>query len=141
MNGRRMQNKVRQDAERVKKDLNILQGDSIALLNSLEYTVSQTTGDLPVWVEGSVSQLSDGVEKLADDAMETVTKAATTVKKDIGHGLTQYNTKAQKVIEKVPGDLNKKAAKYPWVLVSFALVMGILSGSFLNFSQSYHRQD
>src|SRR5512140_2727581 len=116
MNGRRLQNKVLQDAEKLIKDLNILQGDSIALLNSLEDKVSQTTEGLPVWVEGNVSQLSKGVEKLADDAVETVAKAATSVKKDIGHGLTQYNTKAQKVIDKVPGNLNKKAAKYPWVL-------------------------
>jgi ElaB/YqjD/DUF883 family membrane-anchored ribosome-binding protein len=135
MNDQQLENKVRKDAAKVKKDLNTLVGDSAARVNRYEDNVSQATGkakeDLTTWVEGGVSQLSEGVEKLTGDARETVVGAAATVKKDVGHGLSQYNAKAQEVADKVPGGFGKKAAKYPWVAISIGLAIGFLLGSLL----------
>ena len=119
MNDRQLENKVRQDIARVKKDLNALMGDSAARLSRVEDNLSQITGkakeDLTTWMGDGVSQLSDGFEKVTGDAKKTVVGAAATVKKDVGHGLSQYNTKAQQVADKVPGGFGKKAGRYPWV--------------------------
>ncbi len=100
-------------------------------MSRLENNVNQVTGkakdDLTSWVDDNVSQLSDKVEKITSDARETVVGAAATVKKDVGHGLSQYNAKAQKVVDSVPGGFGKKAARYPWVGMSIALVVGFMS--------------
>jgi ElaB/YqjD/DUF883 family membrane-anchored ribosome-binding protein len=135
MNDKQLADKVRKDAEKVKKDVNTLVEDGSAQVSRFGGRVSQATGQakegLTTWVEDGVSDLSEGFEKLTDEARESVVDAAATVKKDVGHGLRQYNAKIQKVAEKVPGDLDKKVAKYPWVAISIALVVGFILGSML----------
>jgi ElaB/YqjD/DUF883 family membrane-anchored ribosome-binding protein len=135
MNDKQLENKVRQDAAKVKKDLNALVGDSTVRFTRIEDNITQATGkakeDLTTWVEGGVSQLSEGFEKLTGDARDSVVGAAATVKKDVGHGLSQYNAKAQEVADKVPGGIGKKAARYPWVAITIALAVGFLLGILL----------
>jgi len=132
MNDQQLATKVRRDGARVKKDLTTLVEDGTAQISRFEDKVSQAPGkakeDLTTWVEDGVSQLSEGFEKLTGDARETVVGAAATVKKDVGHGLSQYNAKAQEVADKVPGGFGKKAASYPWVAISIALAVGFLLG-------------
>lgn len=74
MNNQLIKNKVRQDAAKVKKDSSTLVGDVTARFGRFEDNVSQVTGkakeDLTTWAEDNVSQMSKGVEKLADDARE-----------------------------------------------------------------------
>ena len=136
MNDKQLENKVRQDAAKVKKDLNALVGDSTVRFTRLEDNLTQATDkakeDLTTWVEGGVSQLSEGFEKLTGDARDSVVGAAATVKKDVGHGLSQYNAKAQEVADKVPGGFGKKAARYPWVAISIALAVGFMLGIIIN---------
>jgi len=136
MNDQQLEDKVRKDAAKVKKDVSTLVGDSAVRLSRFEDNVSQATGkakeDLTTWVEGSASQLSEGFEKLTGDARETVVGAAATVKKDVGHGLSHYNAKAQEVADKVPGGFGKKAARYPWVAISIALAVGFMLGIIIN---------
>jgi ElaB/YqjD/DUF883 family membrane-anchored ribosome-binding protein len=133
MNDQQLDNKVRKDAAKVKKDVSTLVEDSAAQFSRFGDKVSQATGkardDLTTRVEDGVTQLSEGFEKMTDDARESVVDAAATVKKDIGHGLSQYNAKLQKAADKIPGGLGKKAAKYPWVAISIALVVGFMLGS------------
>lgn len=135
MNDQQLATKVRHDGARVKKDLTTLVEDGAAQITRFEDKVSQTPGkvkeNLTIWVEDSVSQLGEGFEKLTDDAKETVVGAATAVKKEVGQGLSQYNAKAQEVADRVPGGFGEKAARYPWVAISIALVVGFLLGSFL----------
>jgi ElaB/YqjD/DUF883 family membrane-anchored ribosome-binding protein len=135
MNDLQLENKVRKDAAKVKKDISTLMDDSTARVTRYENTVGQATGkakeDLTNWVEDNVSQLSEGFEKLTGEAKETVVGAAAAVKKDVGHGLSQYNAKAQEVADKVPGSFGKQAASYPWVAITIALVFGFLLGSLL----------
>jgi len=135
MNDQQVEKKVRQDAVNVKKDISTLVGDSAARMSRFENSVSQATGkakeDLTTWVEDNVSQLSEGVEKLTGDVKQTVADTAATVQKDVGHGLSQYNAKAQKVADQVPGSFGKKVARYPWVAISIALTVGFLLGLLL----------
>jgi ElaB/YqjD/DUF883 family membrane-anchored ribosome-binding protein len=135
MNDQAFENKVRQDAGKVKKDLSTLMGDGAAWFSRFEDYVTQATGktkeDLTTWVGDGFAQLSEGVEKLTGDARETVVGAAATVKKDVGQGLSQFNTKAQEVADKVPGGFGEKAAKYPWVAISIVLAVGFFLGSLL----------
>ena len=135
MNNQQLEKKVRQDAVKVKKDLSTLVEDSAARISRFENSISQATGNakenLTTWVEDGVSQLSEGVEKLTGDVMQTTIDAAATMKKDVGHGLSQYNAKAQKVADKVPGGFGKKVDRYTWVAISIALVVGFLLGFLL----------
>jgi hypothetical protein len=135
MNDKQLNNKVLKDAERVKKDLKTLLEDSAARFGRIGSNVNQVTGktkeEVSKWVEDSVSQLSVGIEKITGDAKETVIDTAGKMKKDVGSGLRQYNIKAQEVANKVPGAFGKNAARLPWVVVSIALVAGVLIGSIL----------
>jgi len=45
--------------------------------------------------------------------------------------LSQYNTKAQELADKVHDGLGKEITKYPWVSISVALVIGVMIGGFL----------
>jgi hypothetical protein len=135
MNDQQLEKKIRMDTAKVKKDLSILAEHSAARLSRLENNVNQATSKakegLATWVDDGVSTLTEGIEKLSGDAKETVVSAAATVKKDVGHGLSQYNAKAQKYADKVPGNFGKKAARYPWVGISIALIFGFVLGSLL----------
>ena len=135
MNNRQLEKKIRKDATKVKKDISTLVEDGAARLSRFEGNFSQATGkakeDLTTLVEDGVSHLSEGVEKLAGEVKDTVVGAAATVKKDVGHGLSQYNTKAQEVADKVPGSFSKKVARYPWVAMSITMAFGFLLGILL----------
>lgn len=114
MNDQKLRNKLRRDVDKVKKDINNL-------------------------VEDSASQLSDGFEKLTGEAKESVVGAATSLKKDFGHGFSQYNARIQDVANKVPGSFGKQVARYPWVAMSISLVVGFLLGSL--FKPARHSLD
>jgi len=135
MNDRPLENKVGQDVVNVKNDINTLVADSTVRFSGFGENVSKAIGeakeDVTTWVEDGVSQLGEGFEKLTGDARETVVVAAAAVKKDVGHGLSQYNAKAQEVADKVPGGFAEKATSYPWVAMSIALAVGFVLGSLL----------
>ena len=99
--------------------------------NTVRQDAAKFNQDLTTSVEDGFSQLNEGFEKLTSDARETVVSAAALVKKDVGHGLSQYNAKAQEMADKVPGGFGEKAARYPWVTLSIALGVGFLVGSLL----------
>ena len=139
MNDRQLENKICQDAANVIKDVSTLAGDSAARFGRFENDVSQATGkakvDLTTWVDENISQMSKEFEKLTGDARDTLVNAAATAKKDVGHGLSQYNTKIQEVADRVPGDFAKKAAGFPWVTITISLAAGFLLGVLLKPSR------
>jgi ElaB/YqjD/DUF883 family membrane-anchored ribosome-binding protein len=141
MNDRQFDNKVRKDVDQVKKDVRILVGDGTAQLSRIGAKVDlaavKAREDLNTWVEDCIYQLGDGLEKLTDDAKERVVNAAAEVKKGVGHGLSQYDAKAREVANIIPGGFGKKAARYPWVSISIALVVGLLLGGLLKPARHY----
>ncbi len=118
--------KIQQDVTEVKKDLNTLKEDGINKVSRVGEELNQTTEDAAAWVSGGVAHLSSEFEKVKGDATKMVADAATTVKKNVGDGLTQYNAKAAQVANKLPGDVGLNAGRYPWVAISFALLAGFL---------------
>ena len=132
MNDRQLENKARLDTTRVKKDLNNLVVDGVAQLGKIDAHVNKVAvkakDDFTTWVADSTSQLGEEVEKMTSEAKVTVVDAAEAVKKDVGHGLSQYNAKAQEVANKVPGNFGMLIARYPWVAISIALVAGFILG-------------
>jgi len=134
-------NKVDRDAVNGKKTLSALVERGVFQLSRFEDNVSQATGksrgDLTTWLEDGVSQLSKGFEKLKGNVREIVVDAAATVKKDVGHGLSAYNAKAQKVADKVLGGIGKKVFRHPWVAISTALAVGFLLGSLLKPTRKF----
>jgi len=132
MNDRQLDRKIRQDAAKVKKDLGTLAEDSAARVSNVEENISDATTHaktrITTWVDDNASRMSRELEKLTGEARETIGGAAATLKKDIGHGLSQYNTKVQKMVDKAPGGLSEQAAKYPWVALSITVLAGFLLG-------------
>ena len=63
MNDRQLENKVRKDASKVKKDVSVLIDDSSARISRLGDNLSQATtkakDDLTTWVGDGVSNLSE----------------------------------------------------------------------------------
>jgi len=141
MNDQQFENKVRQDAANVKKDLNTLINDGVFQVNKIEDKVSQAADkakdDVTSWAKDGAAQLNKGYKKLKEDARETVVDTAARVKKNVGDGLSQYNAKAQDIADRVPGGLGEKAARYPWVSISIALGVGLLLGGLLKSSRKF----
>ena len=110
MNEKQMDKKIEQDSQKVKKDINSL-------------------------MENSVSRVTKGLERLTGEAKDTFVSTSETMKKDIGHGIKQYNAKVNDLSKNVPGDLAKKVSQYPWVAISIGIGIGILMGGLLKHSQ------
>ena len=106
MNDQQLEKQVKKDVVKVRKDFITL-------------------------VEDGISQYRRGFEKVTSDAVNTLASSVNTVKKEIGHGLSRYNAKAQEFADKAPGHLGEKAVMYPWVTISLTLVIGYLLGSLL----------
>ncbi len=135
MNGQKMNTKFQMDTADVKKDLHTLVGDSAAMFGKFEQDVNQATDqakeDLTTWVNDGITHMSEKLGKFSGDAKEAVVGSTAAMKKDVGQGLSQYNAKVEEAAGKVPGDFGGKAAKYPWVLVTIALVVGFVLGNLL----------
>jgi len=106
LNNRQRKNQIQKDTEAIKEDLNTL-------------------------AEDSISQVTEGYENFKDEALSTLDDAVHTVKKEVEHGLSQYNAKAQELADKVHDGLSNEITKYPWVSISIALVVGVMIGGFL----------
>jgi ElaB/YqjD/DUF883 family membrane-anchored ribosome-binding protein len=90
--------------------------------------LDRTKRDLAALKDDTVTGLSMKIGQLADGPIKSTTEAVKTLNKTIGQGLTEYNTRVQGAVSKVPGDINKKASRYPWVAISMAAIMGLILG-------------
>ena len=106
MNNKKFEKQLIRDIEKAKMDLATLRDDSITGLNRI-------------------------FEQLTGDTKKTVDVATKSVNKTVGQGLSQFNAKIQDVVDKVPGDLGKKAIGYPWVSITISLAVGLLLGAIL----------
>lgn len=114
MNGSNLDKQGKQDTDRIKKDLNKM-------------------------LANRVSQITEEIDKFTGEAKEAMLGAAESVKKDMEVQLDLYNSKAQEVVDKVPGGLVEKTTRYPWVAVSLALVAGLVLGGLLKPSRPIFR--
>lgn len=135
MNDQQLEKKVARDVAKVKQDLRNLEDDGAAQIAKIVEDVNQSAESVSTRVVNGVSQLGERFGKIRDDAAETVISASTTLKKGVGHGLSQYNAEATKVAGKVPGGLGKKAAMYPWVAMTITLIIGFMAASMLKPSR------
>jgi ElaB/YqjD/DUF883 family membrane-anchored ribosome-binding protein len=113
------ENKVNRDVDQAKMDLTSLGEDNVSGLTKIKK-------DLVALGDDGLTGLSRKYEQLADDTKEMVTDVVKTLNKDVGQGLSQYNAKVQDVADRVPGGIGKKATRYPWVTITFSLVIGML---------------
>jgi ElaB/YqjD/DUF883 family membrane-anchored ribosome-binding protein len=135
MNDRQLNNKVRKDADRIIKDINTLVGDSSTRFSRFEDDVNQAAGkvkeELSSWVEEGVSKF----DRMKGNVKDSVASTAAIVKKDVNRGMIQYNNKAQKIADKLPGGFSRSATKYPWVVISLGLALGFFLGILLKPSR------
>ena len=111
MNNQKLEKKIQQDTADLRRDLNML-------------------------MENSVSNVTDGFEKVKNDTKETVSSAAKSVNKDVKHGLGQYNAKVQEYANKVSKGFGDTVVKYPWVAITIGMGLGLLLGGLLKPSRS-----
>lgn len=139
MKEQQLKNKMDQDTQKIKEDINALVGDGAVQMSRIEDNISKATGkankDVTAWVEDGVSQMSDGFEKITSETRENVADAANMMKKDVGHKLRRYNSRAQDIADKIPYGFARKAARYPWVVISIGLVLGFILGNLLKPSR------
>lgn len=131
MNDKAFEKKVNQDVDQAKENLATLGEDSLAGMDSIKK-------DLVTLGDDVVTRLSRKFEQLSDSTKEMVTEAVKTLNKDVDHGLSQYNAKAQDVAAKVPGGFSEKATRYPWVTMSITLAAGLLLGVLLKPAPRQH---
>ena len=112
MNDRQYEKRVAQDAAKAQKNLT-------SILNN------------------SVNQVESKAEKFAEDARDAYNNTSASVKKEVVHGLGQYNAKAQEYVEMIPGGLAEKVAKYPWVAISIGVAIGVILGGLLKPTQRF----
>jgi deoxyxylulose-5-phosphate synthase len=135
MSYQQVENKVHQDAAKVNNDSSILVGDASVQMGRFEEDVDQITKkvkeNFDTWVSDGAVNISEGYGKLKDDMTETAIAAAKTVKLKTAIALDRYNTKVQRIVDKIPGELSAKVSRYPWVAMSFALLAGLFLGGLL----------
>ncbi len=89
--------------------------------------------------KNSSVKLNRDINRIACEAQDTVTNKAKSVAKDVGQGLSQYNSRVDNLVSKIPGNINTKASRYPWVALSIMLVIGLLMGVAIGGSASSSR--
>ena len=87
--------------------------------------------DLDALMKNNASKITQGYEKLKSEAKETLGDAVDTVKKEVGHGLSEYDAKVQEYANKVHGDLDDMVTNYPWVAITIGLGIGLILGGLL----------
>lgn len=105
------------------------------LEKKFERDLTDIRRDLNALMENGVTNVTKGFEKFKSDTKETLSDAAESVKKEVGYGLDQYNTKAQELADKVPGDFMDQVKKYPWVAITAGLAVGLIVGGLLKPSR------
>jgi len=113
MNDMEFENKVNQDIDKAKEDVVTLKED-VATLG-----------------EDGATGLGRMFDQLAGDTKQMVAAGVKTINQEVGQGLSQYNTKVQELADRVPGDLGKKAANFPWVTITASLAFGLMLGLLL----------
>ncbi len=124
-----------QDADKVQKEVNNLIKDGKAQIidttEDMDKSVNKAKSNLSSWAEDGVNQFSEDFEKLTNEAKDTLVGAVSTIKKEAGQGLSQYNAKIQEVADKVPGSFSEKVNNYPWVTISLSVIFGMMLGMLL----------
>lgn len=132
MKDRQLDNKIQRDFDNTKNELGNLAEDGASRLSNVKDDISdataQTEAGITTWVGDNASKMSKELGKLTGEARESMAGAAAALKKDLGNGLSQYNTKVQQMVDKAPGGLRKQAAKYPWVALSITVAAGFFLG-------------
>ncbi len=106
-------------------------------LDRIGQDTKKVRNDVVELARDSSARINQGIEKIAGDAQDTVSTAAKTVVRDVSQGLNQYNSKVDGFVAKMPGDINKKASRYPWVAMSMVLVAGLLAGVAIGSASSH----
>ena len=113
MDNKAFEDKVNRDIDKTKADVAILREDAATL------------------GEDGATGLGRMFDQLAGDTKQMVAERVKTINQEVGQGLSQYNAKVQEFADRVPGDLGKKAAIFPWVTITMSLAFGLMLGLLL----------
>lgn len=139
------ENKVRHVDAKIKKGMSTLIGNSATQPGQLEgnfyQTANKTNAEINSWIENNALQLQNRYKKLTNHASNSMYDTAYTVINKVDDPFSPFNAKAEEVANIVPGRLGKRAAQYPYVAISIAVIFGFLIGNLLlPARQSMHRE-
>lgn len=103
MNEQQFTNKMEKDGIRVKKAVDNMAADG-------------------------VSQLKNEYKEFSGTFKDNVNDAAKSIRKDVNDGMKQYNSKAHEIADKLHSGISQNVSKYPWVVISLGLIIGIALG-------------
>jgi ElaB/YqjD/DUF883 family membrane-anchored ribosome-binding protein len=139
MKNQQTENKLRQDTVQLTKDLGTTIEDNKKQIKNfgemMNHSATQVEKDVNSWIENGLSSMNNGFETLSDEAKEAINVAASKLKKNTDQSFKQYNSTIQEVADKVPGGFGKNVAKYPWVTISVAVLIGLFLGGLLKLAR------
>lgn len=110
MNEQQFKNKMEKDGDRVIKAVDNMAADG-------------------------VSQLKSEYKEFTGTFKDNVNDAAKSIKKDVNNGMSQYNSKAHEIADKLHSGISQNVSKYPWVVISVGLIFGVVLGFMLKPSR------
>jgi hypothetical protein len=113
---------------KVKSDFESVVNDSSTSLKKLGQSGEEMKKQVFTWVKDETAHLSQKVGSARGSASSKLAAAARSIEQDVDLGMNQYNRKVQHFADRLPGGFSRKTARYPWVTISFSLVIGLLIG-------------
>lgn len=86
-------------------------------------------------ISDGASQFKDEYDQFTGTVQDTANDTISTIKKNVGYGVKQYNSKLQDVADKFAGGFGTNVRKYPWVVITLGLVIGFVLGFILKPSR------
>ena len=105
------------------------------LEKKIQNDIADIRSDLNGLMEMGIPKASSRFEQLKRKMQQTLSGAAVSVKNKIESVLAQYNANAQGYADKTLGGFGGFVRKYPWVVITGGLGIGILLGGLLKPSR------
>ncbi len=99
--------------------------------NKMEKDGTKVKNSVDSMVGNGLSQLKAEYDEFRGTVKDKASETAATIRKEVNHGMKEYNSKAQEVADRLPFDLNHSVRKYPWVVISLGLIIGFTLGALL----------
>ena len=74
------------------------------------------------------TRLAGSVDRLVDQMQKRYNITRDKAELTVGRFLDQYDHKVYEVVQRLPGDLDRRVIRYPWATIATTLGLGLLVG-------------
>ncbi len=108
-----------------------LQGRVTSNQKNGDYSLQAAIGNKREELVGLAQKNYGLVKEKSQEVAEKVSDKTDAVKQTVSDQLIDYNSKLEKAADKLPGNVKKTIARYPWVTIAGASVAGLILGMWL----------